>query len=61
MANRGLVTSYMGGGEMGDAQQLNDNQTFTMYIPPELRRKYESTLLAQVEQVSAVHVGKASP
>lgn len=34
-----------------DAAALNDNQVFLMHVSPELRRRYESTLLSQVEQV----------
>lgn len=52
VSRRGLVTTYAGAG----AAALNDNQTFTLLITPELRRLYESTLLAQVEQVGFARV-----
>lgn len=45
VSNRGLVTSYVGD------PALNDSQAFFVWIPLELRRRYETTLLAQVEQV----------
>ncbi|GBF95222.1 meckelin [Raphidocelis subcapitata] len=48
VSRRGLVTTYAGAG----AAALNDNQTFTIVVTPELRRLYESTLLAQVEQAA---------
>jgi hypothetical protein len=49
----GSVASITGGllASGPDAAALNDNQTFLMYVSPELRRRYESTLLTQVEQV----------
>jgi hypothetical protein len=49
----GSVASITGGllASGPDAAALNDNQTFLMYVSPELRRRYESTLLSQVEQV----------
>ncbi|KIY92883.1 putative Meckelin [Monoraphidium neglectum] len=51
---RGLVTTYSGGGggPLGGSAQLNDGQAFTLHITDELRRLYESTLLAQVEQAA---------
>lgn len=61
VAGRGLVTGYTGsvasitGGLLAsgpDAAALNDSQVFLMYVSPELRRRYEATLLSQVEQVS---------
>ncbi|KAI8463954.1 MAG: Meckelin [Monoraphidium minutum] len=53
VAKRGLVTTYAGGGgPLGGSAQLNDGQTFTLHITDELRRLYESTLLAQVEQAA---------
>lgn len=38
-------------GYVGDAS-LNDSQAFFVWIPLELRRRYENTLLAQVDQVA---------
>jgi hypothetical protein len=59
-AGRGLVASYTGsvasvtGGLLAsgpDAAALNENQNFLLFLAPELRRKYEGTLLNQIEQV----------
>uniref|UniRef100_A0A383WB01 Meckelin n=1 Tax=Tetradesmus obliquus TaxID=3088 RepID=A0A383WB01_TETOB len=61
VAGRGLITGYTGsvasisGGLLAsgpDAAALNDNQVFLMHVSPELRRRYESTLLSQVEQAA---------
>ena len=48
VARRGLVTAYAGAG----AARLNDGQAFALHIPSALRRAYEATLLAQVEQAA---------
>jgi hypothetical protein len=51
VANRGLVSTYVGGGLLGGAAMLNDNQTFLAYLTPELRRQYDSMVISNVEQV----------
>jgi hypothetical protein len=45
MGQRGMVNGYVGD------PTLNESQTFMVWIPQDIRRKYESTLLAMVEQV----------
>jgi hypothetical protein len=52
----GSVASITGGllASGPDAAALNDNQVFLMHVSPELRRRYESTLLSQVEQVGGL-------
>jgi hypothetical protein len=53
LINSGSVASITGGllASGPDAAALNDNQVFLLHVSPELRRRYESTLLSQVEQV----------
>lgn len=46
VANRGFVPHYQ------NDPQLNDNQTFRIYISTEVRQKYEGTLLVKVEQAA---------
>lgn len=52
VANRGMVSCYVGAGGTVPAAVLNENQVFRMYVTPELRRQYDNTLLAEVESVS---------
>ena len=65
VANRGLVSTYVGGGLLAGAAVLNDNQTFLAYLTPELRRQYDSMVISQVEQVRAAScagtMSKATP
>lgn len=46
VTNRGLVTTYQ------SDPALNDQQVFTIYIPDDLRKKYEASLLSRVEQAA---------
>eukprot|EP00879_Flechtneria_rotunda_P023280 GHRR01024623.1.p1 GENE.GHRR01024623.1~~GHRR01024623.1.p1 ORF type:complete len:249 (+),score=65.06 GHRR01024623.1:718-1464(+) len=50
----GSVASITGGllAAGPDAAALNDNQMFLMYVAPDLRRKYETILLSQLEQAA---------
>ncbi|GMH43204.1 hypothetical protein BSKO_11126 [Bryopsis sp. KO-2023] len=45
VANRGLVS----GNAAGDSQELKENQTFMIYLPKEIRDRYERTMLAEVD------------
>ena len=49
VGSRGLVTTYTG----DNADRLNDNQVFNIYIPNDAREAFEAKMLRQVAQVSS--------
>ena len=53
VGNRGLVTTYTG----DNAQKLNDNQTFNIFISDGMRDTFEAKLLRQVAQVGRASAG----